>query len=315
MGWGIVEPVDDWETAEPSHPELLDYLAHELVSHDYDLKHVARLILNSHTYQREVRPDVRPDAKPESRLFASPSRRRMTAEQLVDSLFAAVGKPFNSEEMNLDVDGRRPVKDFNNLGIPTRAWEFTSLSNERDRPALSMPKAQSIVDCLTTFGWRESRQNPLTQRDHSANVLQPATVANGLMSHGRVIRLSDESAITALCLEDRPLPALVRSVFLRVLSRPPRADETKMFVSHLEKGYADRQVAPSASHAYKKAVPRRPVSWSNHLNPEATRIKQELEREARAGDSPTDRLRPEWRERMEDMLWTLVNSPEFVFLP
>lgn len=209
LGWGMVEPVDDWETAEPSHPELLDYLAQELVTHDYNLKHVARLILNSHTYQRKVQPHGSQEVKPELRLFASPARRRMIGEQLVDSLFAAVGKPFHSEEMNLDVDGRRPVKDFNNLGTPTRGWQFASLSNERDRPALSMPKAQAIVDCLATFGWRESRQNPATVRDHSPNVLQPATIANGLMGHGRITRLCDDSAITMLCLENCALPQLV----------------------------------------------------------------------------------------------------------
>ena len=45
----------------------------------------------------------------EPRLFASPSRRRLSAEQIVDSLFAVAGKPFHAEEMNMDVDGRRPV--------------------------------------------------------------------------------------------------------------------------------------------------------------------------------------------------------------
>jgi Protein of unknown function (DUF1553)/Protein of unknown function (DUF1549) len=315
LGWGLVEPVDDWETAKPSHPELLAWLARQLVTHDYDLKHIARLILNSHTYQRQVTPAGSTEAKPEARLFASPARRRMTAEQVVDSMFMAVGKPFDSEEMNLDVDGRRPVKDFNNLGTPARAWEFASLSNERDRPALSMPKAQAIVDTLCAFGWRESRQNPLTVRDQSPNVLQPAIIANGLMGNGRVTRLSEDSAITALCLEDHPLPDLIRSVFLRVLSRPPTPDETKMFSAHLEKGYAGRLVEPSASRAFKTSASRRPVSWSNHLNPEATRIKQEMEREVRAGDPVTERLRPEWRERMEDMLWALLNSPEFVFVP
>ena len=59
----------------------------------------------------------------------------------------------------------------------------------------------------------------------------------------------------------------------------------------------------------------RPVSWSNHLNPEATKIKQEAEREARVGDPPTARITPAWRERMEDAVWALVNSPEFVFVP
>jgi hypothetical protein len=51
------------------------------------------------------------------------------------------------------------------------------------------------------------------------------------------------------------------------------------------------------------------------LSPEATRIKLELERAARAGDPPTTRLTAPWRERMEDMLWSLVNSPEFTFVP
>lgn len=314
LGWGIVEPVDDWEIARPSHPELLDYLANELVTHDYDLKHIARLILNSQTYQRAVSSAGSKDVKPEARLFAAPARRRLSAEQIVDSLFTIVGKPFEAEEMNLDVDGRRPVKDFNNLGTPSRGWEFTSLSNERDRPALAMPKAQQIADTLTTFGWRESRQSPMTVRDDSPNVLQPATLANGLLGNGRITRLSDDSAFTALCLQNRPLSELVRSAFLRVLSRPATAEETKMFVAHLEKGYADRATDPSAAGPLKKP-PQRPVSWSNHLRPEATRIKQEMERAARAGDSPTDRLRPEWREKMEDMIWALVNSPEFVFVP
>jgi hypothetical protein len=341
LGRGIVEPVDDWETAEPSHPELLDYLARELMTHDYDLKHVARLILSSETYQRQVRATVKfrkyaaivspppggkdpgegevliepSNLKPETRLFASPARRRMTAEQLVDSLFVAVGKPFNSEELNMDVDGRRPVKDFNNLGTPRRAWEFTSLSNERDRPALAMPRAQCVVDTLTSFGWRESRQGPQTVRDHSPNVLQPAALANGVLGNGRITRLSDDSAITELCLEDRPLTELIRAVFLRVLSRPPTSEEIKTFGGLLEPGYPERCLKPSGSQAHKSGGPPRAVSWANHLNPEATRIKQELERQARAGDPPTDRLRADWRERMEDMLWTLVNSPEFVFVP
>lgn len=315
LGWGIVEPVDDWETAAPSHPELLDFLARELVTHDYDLKHVARLILNSQAYRREPRPDGSLDKKAEERLFASPARRRMAAEQVVDSLFAAVGKSFNSEEMNMDVDGRRPVKEFNNLGTPARGWEFASLSNERDRPALAMPRAQSIIDTLATFGWREARQSPQTVRDHSANVLQPAALANGVLGNGRVTRLSDDSAITALVIDDRPLPELIRAVFLRVLSRPPTGPEVKAFSDVLSDGYGERRLQPSGTQAHKNGGPVRAVSWANHLSPEATKIKQEQERQARAGDPPTERLRADWRERMEDALWSLVNSPEFVFVP
>lgn len=313
LGRGIVEPVDDWETAEPSHPELLDWLARELVTHDYDLKHVARLILNSHTYQREPRPET--GEKPEQRLFAGPARRRMSAEQIVDSLFTAVGKKFVAEEMNMDVDGRRPVKEFNNLGTPYHSWEFASLSNERDRPALAMPRAQMISDTLTTFGWREARQSAQTVRDDAPNVLQPAALANGLLANGRITRLSDDSALTALATRsDLTLPQLTRETFLRLASRPPTPGEEKMFAGYLKEGF-DSRLAVSADTTPKKRKAQRPVSWSNHLNPEATKIKLEAERAARAGDPPTERLAPAWRERMEDAVWSLINSPEFVFVP
>lgn len=313
LGIGLVEPVDDWETAKPSHPELLDYLARELMTHDYDLKHIARLILTSHTYQREARPEA--GEKPEQRLFAGPARRRMSAEQIVDSLFAAVGKKFESEEMNLDVDGRRPVKEFNNLGTPYHSWEFTSLSNERDRPALALPKAQQISDTLSTFGWRESRQGSQTVRDDSPNVLQPAALANGLLANGRITRLSDDSALTALATRsDVTLSQLTRETFLRLASRPPTPTEEKLFASYLKDGFDTRLVvSENATPKARKAT--RPVSWSNHLNSEATKIKLEAEREARAGDPPTGRIAPAWRERMEDAVWSLVNSPEFVFVP
>lgn len=313
LGYGLVEPVEDWENATPSHPDLLAYLGRELIANSYDLKHLARRILTSQLYQRAAVGHERKVPAPEARLFAGPARRRLTAEQLVDSLFRVSGLNFGCESLNLDVDGRRPIKDFLNLGIPQRAWEFVSLSNERDRPALSLPGAQSIVDVLKAFGWRETRQDPVTVREDVPTVLQPLTVAGGVVTR-RITTLSDGSLFTRAALVDRPLAALVDETFLRLLTRFPTADERRAVTALLETGYEQRRTADVASLPTRKRA-RHGVSWSNHLNAEATRIKIALEHAVHDGDPPTARIESDWRERMEDVIWALVNAPEFVFIP
>jgi hypothetical protein len=310
MGRGLIEPVDDWDSVEDvaSHPRLLEFLSRQLILSGYDLKHVARMILNSHAYQRQVSSasDEQPD------LFASPRRRRMSAEQLVDSLFAVSGKQMRAERLTLDPEGRRPADTFLNLGDPNRAWQFTSLSNERDRPALALPMSQSVIDLLLVYGWRDSRPNPLTVREQSPMVLQPLTLANGVIG-ARAVRLSEDNAITQLCLDASSPEMLIKAVTLQVLSRQPTSEEQRMFQNIIKQGFEARVLDVTVQPQRKKR--RNTVSWSNHLSAEATKIKLEMEREVQAGDPPTPRLAADWRERMEDVVWALINSPEFVFIP
>ncbi|MCE9526841.1 MAG: DUF1553 domain-containing protein [Planctomycetales bacterium] len=312
MGWGLVEPVDDWNNAQPSHPELLEWLARQLVIHDYDLKHVAGLILGSHAYQRAAVDEGVAAPLPANRLFAGPARKRMSAEQIVDSLFAAADKPLGAEMLTLDPEGRLPAETFLNLGTAKRAWQFTSISTDRDRPALTLPRTQAFLDLLTSFGWRDYRPSPLTERDEAAGPLQPLALANGIIATS-VCRLSEDSSFTSLCLEDRSVEELVDQVYLQLLSRSPMNDERVRFVELLGPGYDQRKTGEKAT---PRILARRPtVSWSNHLSPEATTLKLQLEKEVIAGDPPTVRLTTDWRERLEDMLYVLINSPEFVWIP
>jgi hypothetical protein len=311
MGRGIVEPVDDWEKGEPSHPELLRYLGRELVRGGYDSKHLVRLILNSHAYQRAVDAQL---TEP-SPYFVAPARRRLEAEQIVDSLFLAAGKAMDTEEVSLDIDSIRDMKNSLTLGKPRRAWQFASTSNERDRPSLALPRVQAVVDVLEAFGWRATRQDARTRRDVEPNVLQPAILANGTMSIW-LTRLSDDHGVTHLALERQPVEALVDRLFLQVLTRKPRPQELSAMIAYLSEGYDGRvvEVARVAPTTAKRQLPRY-VSWSNHLTPEANEIKIQLEAAARRGDPPTPRLESAWRQRLEDVLWSLLNDPEFVFTP
>jgi hypothetical protein len=311
IGWGIVEPVDDWHEVQPSHPHLLDYLAREFVVSGYDMKHVARLILKSAAYQRLATAAGSRDSDAESRLFAAGRRRRLSAEQVVDSLFALSGKPISAEQLTLDPEGRRSSATFLNLGSPTRAWQFTSLSNERDRPALALPRAQTVVDVLLAFGWRDARPHPITNREEISTILQPLSIANGVVGN-RATQLSDDSSFTELALGDLTVDQFVEQLFLQVLGRPPTSLEREPLAALLGDGFDERRTGKPRLPIVRS---RNAVSWSNHLNAEATRIKLELERKVRMGDPPTARLQRDWRERAEDVVWALVNSPEFVFVP
>jgi hypothetical protein len=98
------------------------------------------------------------------------------------------------------------------------------------------------------------------------------------------------------------------------LSRPPEASEKASFLRLLEPVYGDRVVAGAKARATKRESDGR-VSWSNHLSAEASLIRMEEERKLRFGDQPTARLTKAFRERYEDMLWALMNSPEFAMVP
>ncbi|MDZ4853047.1 MAG: DUF1553 domain-containing protein [Pirellulaceae bacterium] len=313
MGAGIVEPPQDWEGRLPSHPELLDWMAEELVIHRYDVKHLLRLICSSEAYQRPA-DGYNLSADPEMRFFNAPDRRRMTAEQVVDSLYACSGTSIEVEEMTFDPDGRRATSNRLSLGHVKRAWMFATLNNERDRPSLTLPRAQAIDDVLRAFGWSGARQMPRTDRETSTNVLQPGVLANSTLSVW-LTSASEHSTLAQLAVDAESPEVLTETLFLRYLGRFPNASERKTFVAALATGFDNRLVA-SEKTTPSPSLPVLPrVTWSNHLTPEATIIQNELERRARNGSPSDPRIETQWREIYEDVTWSLVNHREFVWLP
>ena len=309
MGRGIVEPLDDWEKGRPTHPELLRWLGREFVRGGYRVKPLARIILTSAAYQRAVDPALTaPDP-----LFTAAEPRRLWAEQVVDSLVATTGKKIVLERACLDLNGRREVSNAIDLGLPTRAWMLTSLSNERDRPSLSLPRLQAVADVLTALGWRGARQDPTSVRDTSANALQPAILANGTLSTW-LVRLSDDHPLTEVAIAAPSPEALVDEIYMRLLTRQPTPAELETHAGHLRSGFQSRVVANAAPRPREHAPPPF-VTWTNHLQLEAGAKKEAMRAAALAGDPPTTRLDPEWRQRCEDLVWTLVNAPEMLFRP
>lgn len=108
FGRGLVTTPNDFGTrgTPPSHPELLDYLARDFIASGYQLKALHRKILSSATWQQAVTTAEYPE------LFLSGARRRLTAEELRDSLLAVSG------ELDLTPGVGHPFP-------PESTWSFT----------------------------------------------------------------------------------------------------------------------------------------------------------------------------------------------
>jgi len=94
FGRGLVETENDFGTqgAEPTHPELLDWLASEFIARQWSMKALHRLIVTSATYRQASR--MRPDLElvdPNNKLLARQSRLRLDAEIIRDSALVSTG--------------------------------------------------------------------------------------------------------------------------------------------------------------------------------------------------------------------------------
>jgi hypothetical protein len=99
MGRGIVHPVDAMDT-RPWNEELLDYLAVRFAKDGYDLQAFIRFVMNSQAYQSK---SVVLESEPgEDYVYTGPIAKRMTAEQLLDSIWQITGSNPNAPNGNVN---------------------------------------------------------------------------------------------------------------------------------------------------------------------------------------------------------------------
>lgn len=91
MGRGLVEPLDCWHSDNPpSHPEVIDLLAREFVSHNHDIRWLLKQLALTETYQRSSLAG-RPVSDEEQQLYAVGLLKPLTPEQLAWSVMQATG--------------------------------------------------------------------------------------------------------------------------------------------------------------------------------------------------------------------------------
>lgn len=127
FGVGLVETSSDFGKmgAAPSHPELLDWLAREMIDHGWSIKYMHRLIMRSQTYQQGSRPTPEGlKADSQSRLLWRYPPRRLEAEAIRDSILSVSGrlnlkmggKGFNLFKQRGGLADYQPIEKFDQSG-------------------------------------------------------------------------------------------------------------------------------------------------------------------------------------------------------
>ncbi|MBX9653259.1 PSD1 and planctomycete cytochrome C domain-containing protein [bacterium] len=154
FGMGIVPtPSDFGKTgSKPSHLELLDWLALDLVNDDWRLKRLHRLMMESATYRQGSKAENPKgnEIDPENRLVWRQTMRRLDAESMHDTVLAADGR------LNLEMGGRGyfpelPKELLATQSIPGNGWGKSIESQQARRGLYTFVKRTLKAPILDTF--------------------------------------------------------------------------------------------------------------------------------------------------------------------
>ena len=188
----------------PTHPELLEYLTEQFIANGYSIKHLHRLIMQSEAYKRAS--GVADASDPENRLLGSFSRRRLTAEEMRDSLLIVGG--------NLDLSfARQHPFPAESSWTFTQHDPFSAVYDTAHRTAFMMVQRQRRHPFLATFdGADPNGTTPI--RDSTTVPTQALYFMNDPFFHAQAGRLAGRLLSEETVLEKR-IDLLWRVLFQR----------------------------------------------------------------------------------------------------
>lgn len=192
MGRGIVDPPDDIRVSNPpSNPELFELLGKKFVKSGYDLRQLVRDICNSRTYQLST--DTNETNAGDTTNFSRRIPKRLSAEQLLDAICRVTETP----------------EKFAGLPIGARAVQVAD--------------GQSGNYFLDVFG-RPARQSACTcDRRDEPTLSQALHLINGSTIDARI--KSNDGRLARLVKENKPVPDIVKEIYLAAFARPPLPNE------------------------------------------------------------------------------------------
>jgi hypothetical protein len=221
FGKGIIDPVDDIRSSNPPVNEpLLAALAKDFVEHKFDVRHMLRTMLNSRTYQLSAR--VNKFNADDTRNFSHALPRRLSAEQLLDSLSRATGVRENFTARY--------------IGAGTVALPVGGVR------AGQLPDRQLTAELLDLFGRPKGESTCSCERHEEASMTQALHLING-KSVAR--RLADPGGRIARLVKTPKITdnQIIEELYLTVLCRRPGAKEVALWKKHFAASKDNLQAA------------------------------------------------------------------------
>lgn len=222
-----------------THPELLDWLATEFVAKGWSMKAMHRVMLNSKTYRLGIsnNPKAAP-IDPANDLFWRFNPRRLTAEEIRDSMLASTG------ELNLEMGGPSvfvPMPEEVLATSSTKGGKWgTSPPDQANRRSIYAKIKRSLQPPMFTDFDLADTDNPCPVRFTTTVPTQALAMMNSEFVHDKAKALADSLA------KEHPgdLQAQVKGAFERVLSRPPDESEMIRSLAFIGKLKTENQLAP-----------------------------------------------------------------------
>ncbi|GAB5442091.1 MAG: PSD1 and planctomycete cytochrome C domain-containing protein [Fuerstiella sp.] len=217
----------------PTHPELLDWLAATFVADGWSMKAMHRRIMTSDAYCRSGKhpePKRLRELDPQGVTYAAFKPRRLSAEELRDSMLAVSG------ELNPKLGGIPCRPEINQevalqprqvMGTFAAAWTPNPLPQQRNRRSIYVLRLRGLIHPMLEVFNTPAPDFSCEKRVASTVTPQVFSLFNGQHTHSRALSL----ATRVLKEADNDRNAIKRC-FQLVLSREPSSGELDEFLAH-----------------------------------------------------------------------------------
>jgi hypothetical protein len=246
FGVGLVRtPSEFGATGDPpTHPELLDWLAHWFVEHGWSQKALHRLILTSSTYRLSARSDPRfASVDPDNRLLWRMPYRRLEVEVIRDAMLAASGE-LNRQMYGPSMYPSIPAGALAGNSDPDKIWKpFDEVTASR-RTIYAFVKRSLIVPMLEVLDFCDTARST-ARRNVTSVPTQALTLLNGDFVNRQARHLADRLERDA----GADPAAQIDRAYLRSLCRLPREVERAAMLGFLEQESRARLAESSPARA------------------------------------------------------------------